>query len=161
MSKHPLAIVCALAFTVGAAAAVVLHYSTPGGAVVQGVTAERPDSVGAGGAADAEAVRPAEGALAEGGATTSEKEGGTGVDDGEGLNTAARVRRRATAGGRAGKGPRAAPVYVGVSAGRADAGGRGVAGHAVGGVKKTGAGVKKAGAAIGKTFGKIGGVFHD
>ena len=43
----------------------------------------------------------------------------------------------------------------------APAGGRGVAGHTVGGVKKTGQGVKKAGATIGRTFGKIGGVFND
>lgn len=41
------------------------------------------------------------------------------------------------------------------------AGGRGIAGHTIGGVKKTGKGVKKTGAAIGKTFGKVGGIFHD
>jgi hypothetical protein len=40
-------------------------------------------------------------------------------------------------------------------------GGRGVAGHTVGGVKKTGKGVKKAGVVIGKTFGKVGGVFQE
>ena len=39
--------------------------------------------------------------------------------------------------------------------------GRGIAGHAVGGAKKTGKGAKKVGVAVGKTFGKVGGIFHD
>lgn len=161
MSKNPLAVVCALAFAVGAVAAVALHYPPRDGAVVRGVAENSADGGGPNGAASAETGSPDKGAHAEDVATATETAGAAGVGGGEGSKTAAAVRRRATAGARDGKGPRAAPGYVRVSGGRADTGGRGVAGHAVGGVKKTGQGVKKAGTAIGKTFGKIGGVFHD
>ena len=52
------------------------------------------------------------------------------------------------------KNPLAVVCALAFLAGGAGGVGRGVAGHTVRGVKKTGA-------ANGKTFGKIGGVFHD
>ena len=151
MSKHPLAIVCALAFAVGAAAAGVLYYSPREGSAVRGVAENIPDFSGA---VAAVAGRPDEEARAEQRETASEAEVKAEVDGGEGRKTAAGVRGRATTGGPGGKRQRAATGYVRVSAGRAETGGRGVAGHAVGGMRKTGS-------LLGRGLKKVGGVFHD
>lgn len=72
----------------------------------------------------------------------------------KGKMAAGYVKGRAKVDGRAGARPRASRVYMRASRSESSSGDRGVAGHTVRGVKKTGR-------AIGKTFGKIGEVFHD
>jgi hypothetical protein len=175
MAKHPLAIVCALAFMAGGAAALVLEYPPRGAAGVQGF-AEPGADAGRGAAVESaaaevravEPVRPAETAASGDGhdfaprpddaGTESPRPGGAAGRAGK---PSAGVKGRGSADARPGEGRRAARSYATVSGGGAASGGRSIAGHTVGGLKKTGGGVKKAGAAIGKTFGKIGGVFHD
>jgi hypothetical protein len=165
--KHPLAIVCALAFVVGGAAAFVLEYQPRRAAGVQGV-AETGAGVSPGAAAEPEAAggRPAGGAPPEV-MTAPEGRGDSaavtdaGTDDTSGGQLSVVMKGRESAGRQAGEGRRTARGHTRVSSGGAAPAGRGIAGYAAGGVKKTGVGVKRAGAAVGKTFGKIGGVFHD
>ena len=168
MSKYPIAVVCVLAFIVGGVAAVVIHHSPR--------SADRVQSIGVQGAADGGAyvghVESEEAAAAsvpaaahtgdeERAATADEVVDGSGDAAGDGVRSAGGVRARAATSGSAGAGTRGARGSARVSNGRARSGGPGVAGYAVGGMKKTGAGVKKTGAVIGKTFGKIGGAFHE
>ena len=167
MFKHPLAIVCALAFVVGGAAAFVLEYPPRRAAGVQDV-AETGAGVSPGAAAEPEAAggRPAEGASPEE-MTVPEGRGGSatvtdaGTDDTSGGQPSVVITGRESAERQAGEGRRTARGYTRISSGGAAPVGRGIAGYAAGGVKKTGVGVKRAGAAVGKTFGKIGGVFQD
>ena len=163
MSKNPLAVVCALAFLAGGAAAGALHYRQPDSAAVNAV-ARTNDAAGE---ARAETVpltveaaegAPAEERLAAGAAdeTADGAEVRDGVEDGRGVTGRRAYRRAGGLRDESDARPRAARRYTTVSRGGGGVGGvgRGVAGHTVRGVKKTGA-------AIGKTFGKIGGVFHD
>ena len=172
MSKHPLAVVCALAFVFGGAAAFVLDYPPRGAAGFQDV-AEKSADIGRGVAAEtvaaeaqpARGVRPEE-ITASGGGDSVPRPGDVSVEHsdmsgGEAGQPSGGVSNRGSADGRTVDRSRATRSYAIVSRGGAAGGGRGLAGHTVSGVKKTGAGVKKAGATIGKTFGKIGGVFHD
>jgi hypothetical protein len=176
LSKQPLAIVCALAFVAGGAAAYVLEYPPRGAAGVRGVADAGADAGRAAAPADSEATearpdaltRPEEVAPTDDARDSSPRNddasaGPTqagGEDEGV-ANPSTRVRGRAAFDGRGGERRSAARGYARASRGGVASGGRSIAGYAVGGVKKTGGGVKKAGAAIGKTFGKIGGVFHD
>lgn len=164
MSKQPLAVICALAFTVGGAAALVSHYTPRDAAGVRGVAEESADAARreaaetnplTGHAAEA---APAD-ETAEGGddAPAAADEGGAVVDEAEGREVEPAVKSDVRAGGvrgRADRRPKAARAHTVVSRREAAGGGRGVAGRTV-------RGVKRAGAAVGKTLGKIGGVFHD
>jgi hypothetical protein len=156
--RYALAVVV-FCLSVGGAAGLMLHQARRDATAVPGVAesstvarfvdestdAAREAQTGAGASAERAEV---------GGA-----EAGGEAEDGAAAPTE-RARRRASGGrgpterGGRGGGPRAARVYLRVSRRQAAAGGRGVAGQTVRGVKKTGA-------AIGKTFGKIGGVFND
>lgn len=164
---YSLAFVCALGLIAGAAGALALHYARQGPAEVQGVS-DKSEDVGRESGAEAGAVesRAAEGARTEdgetwgtGGEAGDEAEERIAASAGKARRPVTGVRFRAEAGGPAGDGSRAARRHAGASGG--GGGGRTVAGHALGGVKKTGEGVKKTGAVIGKTFGRIGGVFHE
>jgi len=151
----------------GGAAAFVLDYPPRGAAGFQDV-AEKSADIGRGVAAEAQparGVRPEE-ITASGGGDSVPRPGDVSVEHsdmsgGEAGQPSGGVSSRGSADGRTVDRSRATRSYAIVSRGRAAGGGRGLAGHTVSGVKKTGAGVKKAGATIGKTFGKIGGVFHD
>lgn len=154
MFRNPLAVVCALAFAAGGAAALVLTDPSGDAAAVRGVAAESAHVVVAAPAAEAEP--PAESHAEETGAAEEN------VETEKNARPAAFVRSRGAADRRVAEAPRAPRSYARVSGGRAaGGGGPGIAGRTFGGVKKTGAGVKKAGAAVGKTLGKIGGVFRE
>jgi len=169
MSKYPLAVVIALAFLAGGAAAVVYHFP-PGGADSTRAAAENGDVAGSvsGPAGEPVDSQAADGAYAVEKAVSSLPDGPAGLDVEAGAAPAGvAVRRPESTRGRAVDDGR---TYRRTGAARSQAkvpraveasGGRGLAGHALNGVKKTGEGVKKTGTAIGRTFGKIGGVFHD
>lgn len=168
MSKYPLVIVCILGLLAGGAAALALHHARQGTAEVQGVAVKSEDvrdEAGAGVQAEesqtVENARAEDGELDAGGEAMDEAGGGIAVPAGKAGPRTAGMRVRAEADARADNGSRAGRRYGRASGGQVASGRRGVAGYALGGVKKTGEGVKKTGAAIGKTFGKIGGVFHD
>lgn len=165
MSKYSLAVVCVLGLIAGGTAALALHYARQGTAEVRGVAVKSADfAPEAGTEAGGAGSQIGEGGRAEDGeawVAGGEAEDGITTSAGKARRSGTGARVRADAVGRAGDGPRAARRYAGGSGVQVASGGRGVAGHALGGVKKTGEGVKKTGAVIGKTFGKIGGVFHD
>lgn len=166
LSKYQLAVVCVLAFIIGGAAGLMFYHPPAGAADVRGVSEKGVEvAPGAGAATEAAASSAAEGAPAEEGVKRdvggdSARLAGEGTEDGIGLpavravKTAGGVKGRSEAEVRAGRRPRAARGYVRVSRAEGPSGERGVAGHTVSGVKKTGK-------LIVKTFGKIGGVFHD
>lgn len=174
MSKHPLAIVCALAFLVGGASAFVLEYAPRAAEGGRDITETGADVGHAPADSEEAEARPDEPVRAEGIESSevghafpprpydaSVEPTRTGGEFARAVKPSGRVRGQGSADGRAGEGRGAARGYAKGSSGAVASGGQGIAGHAVGGIKKTGGGVKKAGAAIGKTFGKIGGVFHD
>ena len=188
MPKHSLAVVCLLSLLAGGAARLVLHYAGRGGSDEQGIAVGRggdagretvtESRLGANSAGDGNLAEKMESRVVSsdsaaqvgdvgGEARNAVVRGRDGVADGAGVATGttgmplAGDRGRAGAGGRPGNSRSAARGYARVSGGGGAAGGRGLAGHTVGGVKKTGEGVKKTGVVIGKTFGKLGGVFHD
>lgn len=168
LSKYSLAAVCTLSLMAGGAAALAMHYAGQSAAEVQGVAVKSVE-VGRSTGSEARAVKGqvAEGARPEGGrarvagaAEGDEAEGASGSPEIKARRQRTAARARAEAAGWDGGGSSTDRRYTKGSGSKA-AGGRGVAGHALGGVKKTGEGVKKTGAAIGKTFGKIGGVFNE
>ena len=150
MSKRLLVAVSVLAFAVGAAAALVLYSQRPGEVGVQGV-AEKSSDEGREATTEAVANRAEAGAGVEGGEDAGDE---VSADSGNVGRRGSIVRRRAAANGRDVRVSRPARVYVRVSSREGNDGGRGVAGHALGGVKKTGQ-------VISKPFKKLGGVFHD
>lgn len=160
-SRYSLTVVCALSLLAGCIAALALHHATQGTPEVQDV-ARTSTEAGREAETRAETVERGMSAviLADDAETSA-----AGVRPGDSTKNgagASPVRvRKAQAGsggaeekGRADRRPRVARSYVRASREGTASGGRGVAGHTVRGVKKTGE-------VIGKTFGKIGGVFHD
>jgi hypothetical protein len=167
VQTYSLVFVCVLGLIAGGAVALALHHARQGAAEVRGVAGKSPEVGREAGAVAAES--PADdGARAEdtetraaGGEAADEFADGTGASAGKVVRSRSVARLRAGARESGGEESRAARRYAGATGRQVAAGGRGVGGHALGGVKKTGEGVKKTGAAIGKTFGKIGGVFHE
>ena len=160
LSKYSLAVVCLLGLAAGGAAALALHYDGRGDVEAPSVVTE---SAGVEREAGAEGQSAAGLADAPGQAGDGETQGGGReyLDDIVGVTAVPDWKARG-AGERAGANARVpSGRYAKASDGRGAPGGRGVAGHMVGGVKKTGRGVKKTGAVIGKTFGKVGGLFND
>lgn len=163
MMKYPMVVICLLAFIVGAAAAGVVYHRQP--RVSDGVRGPVESSADAGsthgGETAASAGRVAADAAVEQNASAGEAVEGEVESAREVARPVAVPRARAALNAGVGVAERTGRRYAGASSRRPAGGGRGVAGHLVGGVKRSGEGVKKAGSAIGKTFGKIGGVFHD
>lgn len=186
LAKHPLAVVCLLAFLIGGAAAVILNYPTRHTAA-PGQVAQTPAEAGlevepeadAPAAPSAELGHTGEGTTSnefdDSAAQLEEPDGEVEEDFSESAagpeNSSNGVRRRRATGEQAVQSRPAPRPYVSASRGQTNPGGM-VAGYTVGGVKKTGQGVKKvgtttgkgvkkAGTTIGRTFGKIGGVFND
>jgi hypothetical protein len=153
VSKRLLVVVSVLAFTVGAAAALVLYGQRPGEVGVQGVAEKSPgEGREATNGTEAVANRAEAGAAVEDGEDAGDE---VSADSGNVGRKGSVVRRRAAANGRDVRVSRpASSSYVRVSSREGKNGGRGVAGHALGGVKKTGQ-------VISKPFKKLGGVFHD
>ena len=173
MSRHPLAIVCALAFVIGGASAFVLEYSPQGTAGVQR-GADMGAVAGYGTAADFEATeaRPPKGARPEEMTATDGVDDSAAQADDVSVEPANAVgvepgrlsggeRARSFAEKRAADRLRPSRGSTNVSTRQPSTAGGGLAGRTVGGVKKTGRGVKKTGAVLGRAFGKVGGVFHD
>ena len=161
--KYPMAVICVLAFIVGAAAAGVVYHRQPRGA--DGVQGTLGRGIDGGRAEDRENAASASQVATDKGvklsASAGESEDGEVEAAGDVVRPAAVPRARTATNAGTSVAERTGRRYAGASSRRSTGGGRSVAGHMVGGVKKSGEGVKKAGAAIGKTFGKIGGVFHD
>lgn len=162
MPGYSLAFVCVLGLLAGGGAALALHYAGQGAPEVHDAGRKSTD---AGREGDTRAETVADGRVpAVTPAQDAETSGAGGeVEDMSRDEVAAsplRVRKPregsggAEENGRGDRRPRAVRSYVRASRGGTASGGRGVAGHTVRGVKKTGE-------VIGKTFGKIGGVFHD
>lgn len=169
LGKNRLAVVCAVAFLAGGAAAVV--FTRP--AAVQAVAAGNADAgrvvsfeagEPAGGDSDggraedravSEVSEPAPARVASGAESST-----TGAEGVGAANSSRRTRSRAAVG-RVDEDSRADRGYARVPAGRRSSGVNPVVGYPVGGVKKTGQGMKKAGTVVGRTFGKVGGLFHD
>ncbi|HWS87584.1 MAG TPA: hypothetical protein VN282_11510 [Pyrinomonadaceae bacterium] len=166
MSKYPLAAVVVLALLAGGFAGFVFHYPPEDAADAR---AGAPQAAEAATPVVHDAANVPEGAgadsalLAGDGSVEAGEAGGdfAGASDERAVRRPGGVRGRAEAAGRAGGRPAAARGYVRVSRAEGSSGGRGIAGHTLGGVKKTGEGVKKTGVVIGRTFGKLGGVFHE
>lgn len=168
MSKYSLVIVCVLGLLAGGGAALALHHARQSTAEVQGTAGKSVDVRGGAGAEaqavegrDFEDARAEEGEMMAGGGVAGEARGRVGVHAVKAGPRRTGMKAGAAEGGRADHGSWAGHRHARASGGQVASGRRGVAGHALGGVKKTGEGVKKTGVVIGKTFGKIGGVFHD
>lgn len=144
MARYSLAVIVFCLIT-GGAAGLMLHHARQNAAEVKGVVEATTD---AGLESKAEAEAPANPVR------TDERAGDAPAAPAEKIKKpSARPRERAQRSGRAANSFRAAHGQARVTR-REAAGGPTVAGHVVGGVKKTGA-------AVGKTFGKIGGIFRD
>lgn len=161
-SRYSLTFVCALSLLAGCIAALALHHATQGTPEVLQDVARRGNDAGRGAETRAETVERGVSAvaIAEDAETSAAGVGpGDSTRDGAGASPVRVRKAQAGSGGaeekgRADRRPRVARSYVRASREGTASGGRGVAGHTVRGVKKTGE-------VIGKTFGKIGGVFHD
>lgn len=173
--KNPLVVVCALAFLVGGAAAVVFTRPAFGPAAVHSAASSNtdaghavPEDAAESAEGDSEGARDEEAAVPEENKPTSEsgvvgaEPSRTGIDVVAAEKSARGSKgRAAAAAGQTDQESRAARGYARATAGRQPSGGKGVVGYPVTGVKKTGEGVKKAGTTIGKTFGKLGGLFNE
>lgn len=165
LTKNPLAAVCAVAFLLGGAAAVVLTRPASDQTTIQEYAGRDGD---AGRTAPADASEPArgasEGAPVEEPSASVEREPApesAAVTAESAPTVVERETRGRAAAGRVDESSKVARGYARVPAGRQSSGGNPLVSYPVGGVKKTGEGVKKAGTTIGKTFGKVGGLFHD
>lgn len=166
---YSIAFVCVLSLIAGGAAAFALYHTRQGAAEVRGIAVETsgvghesgPEALAAEGPV-AGGVRAGGGEIsAAGDVAVTEAEDETAVSAGTARRRGTGLRAGAQPGARVGDDVRPARRYARAPNRQVAAGGRGVGGHALGGLKKTGEGVKKTGVAVGKTFGKIGGIFHD
>ena len=150
MSRYSVVIVL-LSLIAGGAVGVVFENARYEGDSVQGVAEARE---GAGPEADAAAVAVTNRAGDVRPEVGDENEVAAGAPAARAGRRAGVAKGRAERRVRANSRPVAARGYVMVSRRESAGGGRGVAGHIAGGVKKTGA-------VIAKPFVKIGGVFHE
>lgn len=150
MSKYSVAIVL-LGLMAGAAVGIVYENARQGGAVVQGVAEATADAAHEATDGEVALSSRAEELRPEGG---GENEVIAGAPAASGVRRASRAKNRADTPARANSRPVvAARSHVRVQR-REAGGGRGVAGHMVGGFKKTGA-------VVSKPFVKVGSLFHD
>jgi hypothetical protein len=162
VSSNPIAVVCVTAFVVGGAAAGILfrpssHADGPGRGDAVGVV----QAAQAGDGENASADNPVTNTDAEESAGVVEVGNAVGDPARDVVRSAGGAKARAVTNAHSGGGTTMAGGYAKVSTVRKPSAGRGVAGPAVGGVKKAGEGVKKTGQVVGRTFGKLSGVFHD